>query len=148
MKTFLFAALLFVSTSAFADEWADFVTPEPQNKPLHIFTFFQSGDEWTDADTKREAVFLGLRTFTYLQTYTAAKDGWVGLYEKNKILGKRPHQDRVTAYYAVHSLVHFAVSYYLPSDWRHVFQYVTIAEVGVAAYTNHANGIRISFPIN
>lgn len=104
--------------------------------------------EWSNADTKREAVFLGLRTFTYLQTYTVAKDGWQGHYEQNKLLGKYPHQDRVTAYFAVHSLVHFGVSYFLPSDWRQGFQYITIGEVGAAAIGNHANGVRVSFPFN
>lgn len=103
-------------------------------------------DEWTTADTKREAAFFGLRTFTYLQTYTVAKSGWKnGLYEQNKLLGKYPHQDRVTAYYAVHSLVHLGVSYILPADWRQGFQYITIGEVGAAAINNHANGVRVSF---
>lgn len=117
-------ALLLVSSSAFADEW-------------------------TDADTKREVVFLGLRTFTYLQTYTTAKDGWKnGLHEQNKLLGKYPHQDRVTAYFAVHSLVHFGVSYLLPADWRQGFQYITIGEVGSSAIGNHANGIRLNIATN
>ena len=111
---------------------------------LFILSIPAFADEWTDADTKREVVFLGIRTFTYLQTYTVAKNGWQGHYEQNKILGKYPHQDKVTAYYVVHSLVHFAVSYYLPSDWRQGFQYITIGEVGAAAYSNHASGVKIN----
>lgn len=105
-------------------------------------------DEWTDADTGREAVFLGLRTFTYLQTYTAAKGGWKHNYEQNKILGKYPHQDRVTAYFLVHSLVHFGVSRILPADWREGFQYITIGEVGDSALSNHATGVRVNFPFS
>lgn len=99
--------------------------------------------DWSDGDVTREAVFFGLRTFTYLQTYTVAKAGWQSHYEQNKLLGKYPHQDRVTAYYAVHSLVHLGVSYILPADWRQGFQYITIGEVGAAAIGNHVNGIRV-----
>ena len=112
---------------------------------LFLLPITALADEWTDADTKRETVFFGIRTFTYLQTYTVAKYGWQGYYEQNKILGKFPHQDRVTAYYAIHSLVHFGVSYILPTEWRQGFQYITIGEVGAAAYSNHASGVRVKF---
>lgn len=103
--------------------------------------------DWTDADTKREAAFYTLRTVTFLQTYSAARDGWENHYEQNKLLGKYPSKEKVTTYYIVHSLVHLGVSYILPPEWRQGFQYVTIGEVGAAAIGNHASGVRITLKL-
>ena len=98
-------------------------------------------DEWTTADTYREATFQTLWIVDALQTHTIAEnaDCW---HEKNKYLGTHPTVGAVNRYFLVGALVHAGVSYLLPKSFREPFQYVTIGiEVGYVE-NNFSIGIR------
>ena len=118
MNTIL-AFLLFVSTSAFADEW-------------------------TSTDTKREAVYLTLHTLDWAQTRNIARnpDKW---YEQNAVLGKHPSVSQVDRYFITTGVLQFAIAYYLPAEYRKAFQYVTIGIEGGAVAHNFSIGISARF---
>lgn len=101
-------------------------------------------EEWMYTDTKREAVYLTFHTIDWLQTRTIAHnpDKW---HEQNAILGKHPSIDRVDRYFALTGLAHIAVAYYLPSEYRKAFQYITIGiEMGIVAH-NLSVGVEVRF---
>ncbi|MFZ2540349.1 MAG: hypothetical protein WAW75_01095 [Gallionella sp.] len=112
-------ALLLVSTSAFADEW-------------------------TSADSKREAVYLTLHTLDWAQTRNIARnpDKW---HEQNNILGKHPSVPQVDRYFIATAALQFAVAYYLPAEYRKAFQYLSIGhDAGFVAH-NFSIGIGVRF---
>jgi hypothetical protein len=120
MKTFLLALLL-LSSSAFADEW-------------------------TRGDSYREATFLTLLVIDYGQTSTVAQHP--ELYQEDVsawAIGKHPSQETVNTYFSVIAIAHPIIAYYLPSEWRKAFQYVTIGEKIPAVVGNATIGIKMSF---
>jgi len=119
MKTFILAVLLFISIPSFADEW-------------------------TSADTKREATFQTLWAIDALQTRNIAAhpDQW---YEQNNYLGSHPTIGAVNRYFLVGSALHAGIAYLLPEKYRAPFQYGTIAiEVGYVAH-NFSLGVQAKF---
>jgi hypothetical protein len=120
MKTLLIALLL-LSSSAFADEW-------------------------TRGDTYREAAFLTLLVIDYGQTSTIAQHP-----ERYKetvsawAISEHPSQETVNTYFSVIAIAHPIIAYYLPSEWRKAFQYLTIGEKIPAVIGNTTIGIKISF---
>lgn len=119
----LFLLLLFVSSSALADEW-------------------------TSADTKREAVFFGLLAIDYKQTLAIpnlCNARGVCAYELNPILGKYPHEDRVALYFAGSAILHYVIASSLPAEYRKIFQYVTIGAQGGFVLRNWHVGVKVRF---
>ena len=101
-------------------------------------------DEWTTADTKREAAYLTLHTLDWAQTRNIARNPnkW---QEQNAILGKHPSISQVDRYFIATGALHFAVAYYLPAEYRKVFQYVTIGIEGRVVVHNFSIGIVAKF---
>ena len=116
---FKFIFLLLVSSSAFADEW-------------------------TSADTKREAVYLTLHTLDWAQTRNIARNPnkWT---ESNVILGKHPSVPQVDRYFIATGALHLAVAYYLPAEYRKAFQYITIGMEGGMVAHNFSIGLKAEF---
>ena len=107
--------------------------------PLDLFA-----DEWTTADTKREAVYLTLHTLDWAQTREIARnpDKW---HEQNAILGKHPSVSQVDRYFIATGALQFAVAYYLPAEYRKAFQYITTGiEIGAVTH-NLSIGIGVRF---
>lgn len=101
-------------------------------------------DEWTDDDTRREAVYIALHIMDWAQTRTIARnpDRW---NEVNPILGEHPSVGRVDAYFAVMALSHMAVSDVLPTEYRDTWQYLSIGfEAGFVGH-NLSLGIGVWF---
>lgn len=121
MKTFIFALLLSISTQTFADPW-------------------------TPVDSYREATFQVLNVIDWGQTRYIAKNP-DRYYEKESawIIGEHPSTGRVDAYMAQSAVLHLAISYLLPRDWRDAFQYITIGGKLNATIGNDSIGIKISF---
>ena len=111
---------------------------------LLVSTSAQAADEWTTADTKREAVYLTLHTLDYAQTRNIARnpDNW---HEQNAILGKHPSVSQVDRYFIATGALQCAVAYYLPAEYRKAFQYVTIGIEGGAVVHNFSIGIGVNF---
>lgn len=98
----------------------------------------QAFDEWTPADSWREAAYLTLHTIDWAQTHAVARDPrWNDRdRELNPILGNRPSAGSIDRYFALTALAHVGVAVALPEKWRHTFQYVTVGfQAGVVART-------------
>lgn len=122
MKTLIFALLLFSSSSAFAR------------------------DEWSQSDTYREVAFQTLNIIDWGQTrYIAEHPNQFHEQESQQFIGQHPTTGRVDAYMAETAALHFVVSYFLPSDCRTAFQYITIGGKLNATIGNASIGIKISF---
>ena len=109
-----------------------------------LFTSNSQADEWTAADTGREAVYLTLHSIDWAQTRNIARnpDKW---YEQNSYLGKHPSVAQVDRYFIAAGAIQFAVAYYLPAEYRKAFQYVTIGVEGGAVVHNFSLGIEVKF---
>jgi hypothetical protein len=103
--------------------------------------------DWTEADTKREYVYMSLHVADWLQTRKIARNPtkW---YEKNNILGDHPTVDEVGAYFIGAAALQLTITYLLPSESRKYFQYLSIGEKAFWVGYNYSHGIRISFPLN
>lgn len=115
---FKFIFLLLVSSSAFADDWSR-------------------------ADSYREAAYLTLHTMDWAQTRNIARNP--AYYEQNSILGKHPSVSQVNQYFAATAALQFAVAYYLPPEYRKAFQYITLGIEFGAVTHNISLGIKATF---
>ena len=115
----LILALLLVSTSAFADEWSR-------------------------ADTYREAAYLTLHAMDWAQTRYIARNPNQRT-ESNVILGKHPSVLQVDRYFIATGALQFAVAYCLPAEYRKAFQYILIGVEGGAVIHNFSIGIGVEF---
>lgn len=103
-------------------------------------------DEWTPADSVREATYLALHVADWGQTRYANNDENQHRYiEQNKILGESPSLKRIDTYFAVTALAHVGVAYVLPRKWREAFQYTTIGMEAVVVFRNNSIGVRFDF---
>ena len=122
MSKFIFAFLITVSIPSFAT------------------------DHWTRPDTYRGFTFQTLNIIDWGQTRYIAQNP-DRYYEKESawIIGEHPTTGRVDAYMAQTAVLHFAISYLLPHDWRSAFQYITIGDKLNATIGNASIGIKVSF---
>ena len=147
MRLILLLFLLFSST-AFAGDWG-------------------SGDRWTTGDTVRQLVYTGLTLADWNQTRKFLKhnedtkscnafgnvDPCVFYSETNPILGPHPTQGRLNVLVGAAIIGHAAISYLLPPDWRHGWQYIWIGIEGTMVYQNHAatpsqgNGVAVGLKL-
>ena len=101
-------------------------------------------DDWTSADTKREAVYLTLHSMDWMQTRYIAKNP--SFHEQNDLVGRNPSIGKVNNYFVATALLHVGVAYLLPTEYRKAFQYITIGmEIGAVAH-NYQIGIKLDFP--
>lgn len=109
-----------------------------------IFYTSTASAEWKTEDTVRQLVITGLSYVDYTQTKTIAKSkGYY--YEVNPILGKHPHVDTVNIFFALTKIANFAIAYYLPDNFRKVWQYSWISIETTAITWNWQAGIRMTF---
>jgi hypothetical protein len=122
MSKFIFALLL-LSSSAFADSYT-----------------------WRTIDTYHELAFQTLNIIDWGQTRFIAKhpDQFFE-HDYYGLIGSNPTTGRIDAYMAESAMIHFVVSYNLPSSWRSVFQYVTIGCKLNTDIRNSSVGIKVSF---
>ena len=122
MKTIILAVLLLSSSAAFAR------------------------DEWRPSDTYREVAFQTLNVVDWGQTrYIAEHPDQFHERESQQFIGLHPTTGKVDAYMAETAVLHFVVAYFLPSEWRSVFQYITIGGKLNSTISNASIGIKVSF---
>lgn len=110
---------------------------------LILFSASANAD-WTNADTKHQAIFTGVLALDWAQTRYIAKHP-DEFQEINTILGDHPTLGRVDGYFASLALIHFGISYLLPDRWRPVWQYVSIGfEAGIVT-RNYKLGVGFDF---
>lgn len=100
--------------------------------------------DWKETDTERQLVYLILHAVDWGQTRNIAKNP-DDYYEFNPLLGRHPSAKRVDSYMLVSGLTHTAISYVLPSDWRHAFQRVTLSVKAGFVQHNFSIGLRIDY---
>jgi len=119
MFKFIFLALL--STSAFADNW-------------------------TRADTYREAAFQTLNVIDWGQTrYIVNHPKEYRELDYSGLIGENPTLSRINIFMSEVAVLHFTIGYFLPSDWRAAFQYITIGGKLNTDLRNASIGIKILF---
>jgi hypothetical protein len=101
-------------------------------------------DEWSDADKTREAVYLAVDTVDWLQTRNIARNPNIW-HENNSLLGQHPSIGRVNGFFSTMMLVHVATVTVIPSKYRALFQFTSIAiEISCVA-NNYSLGISAKF---
>lgn len=119
MKKLIFIVLLFISTPCLAENW-------------------------TSADTNREAAYLVLHGIDWAQTRYISRNP-DKYREQNSIVGHHPHTDRVDAYFILTGLAHVYVASILSPEWRRPFQYVTIGLESGSVVNNFNIGVKVGF---
>ncbi len=104
----------------------------------------RAADPWTKEDTYREITALTLRFTDYKTTMDIARNP-DRFREANPILGAHPSVGRVNTFFAVTTIIHPAISYVLPKEYRKAFQYISIGISGTASITNIWSGLKIKF---
>ena len=102
-----------------------------------------SSSQWTKKDTAYELTYAVFHVVDWGQTlYVARNDGFS---ELNPILGPEPSVGEVNTYFLSTLIGHFAVSYFLPEEYRRYWQIGTIIlQFGITA-RNAALGVKVSF---
>jgi hypothetical protein len=104
-------------------------------------------DEWTDADTIREYAYLSIHCLDWRQTLAIRNDP--SLQESgivaSRIIGNSPSNSQVNSYMAGSALLQFAIASALPSDYRAVFQYISIGDAGASVVNNLGVNLHLPF---
>ena len=108
-------------------------------------------DEWSTADTYRELTFQAVNIVDWGQTRYIAEHP--DLYQEKGLqdggsslfISAHPTTNGVDSFMLKVSVLHFVVAYFLPSDWRVAFQYITIGAKLDATINNATIGIKVSF---
>ena len=118
---------------------------------LFSYSVTTFADEWTSADSYRETTFQVLNIIDWGQTRYIAQhpekfrerpssEGGI-----SDFIGSKPTEKGVDSFMLKVSVIHAAISYFLPNDWRDAFQYVTIGMKLNATIGNASIGIKVSF---
>ncbi len=101
-------------------------------------------DDWTSADTAREAVFVSLWVADYKQT-TDIKNH-PDLHETNPLLGLHPSDSKIRNYFLGVGIAHVLISRTLPAGWpRQTYAYARIAMEVAYVVKNKRLGMQIKF---
>ena len=101
-------------------------------------------DEWTTADTEREAAYLIVDAVDWAQTRDISRNP-NKYYETNAILGKHPSIGSVNSYFIGMMLVHIGIVTIIPSSYRSTFQFTSIAYEASYVVGNYRIGINAKF---
>jgi len=112
-------------------------------------------DDWSDADKVREAVFIGITSVDWLQTRNIARHnctnpatGMHDCYESGPaamFIGNNPSVGQVNSYFIGAMLAHAGIVTVLPSKYRAVFQFTSIAYEASFIAGNYKIGISAKF---
>lgn len=108
-----------------------------------IPTITFAGDMWTKKDTTYQAVCLTLKAVDWLQTKEIARNP--NYYETNPVLGKYPSQNEVDIYFLSTAIIHTGIAYYLPKEYRRIWQCIFIGIQAGHVSHNINTGVKIHF---
>lgn len=101
-------------------------------------------DPWSARDVALQATYTALHVMDWGQTrYIATHPE--RHFERNPLLGRHPHKDKVDLYFAGTLVAHTVVTHLLPKEWRPWWQGVTIALEGSCVGWNIAGGVKVRF---
>ena len=112
-------------------------------------------DEWSDDDKVRESIFIGITSIDWLQTRNIARHnctnpatGLHDCYESGPaamFIGNNPSVGKVNNYFIGAMLTHAGIVTVLPSKYRAVFQFTSIAYEASFVAGNYKIGISAKF---
>ena len=100
-------------------------------------------NSWTRKDTAWQTAYAVLHIADWSQTRYIAENPEYN--ERNSILGNHPSTRKVDAYFAATLVAHTAISYILPTEYRRIWQVVTIAVEGNVVAHNVRIGVKFGF---
>ncbi len=102
----------------------------------------QAADKWTEQDLIIEGTYYILKWIDWRQTRFIAKNPrhW---HEVNPILGRHPSVSMVDKYFLITTVLHTAITHYLPKKYRIWWQGITIAGSGAFVGWNFSVGIKM-----
>lgn len=123
---------------------------------LLLIPFSASADEWTGKDTAWQAVYTVMHVADWGQTldiaesctdYAAGNFKWRGCEytEANPFLGERPSRREVNTYFASTLIAHTLIAYYLPTEYRRIWQTIWIGIEADQVARNAKVGVDIRF---
>lgn len=110
---------------------------------LYLIPLTASADEWTTADTYRQAVFTAVDLMDWRQTQDIARHP--NLEETNPLLGKHPTNAKINQMLVATYAIQLGVAYALPENYRAIWQYSSIAWELVMVGNNRRLGLKIGF---
>lgn len=100
-------------------------------------------DEWTPADTTREAAYAVLMLMDWRQTQDIARHK--NIDESNELLGEDPRNGKINRYFVAAGALQLAIAYSLPAEWRKVWQYAGIELEFATVNQNRRIGLSVNF---
>ena len=97
-------------------------------------------ENWTKADTTRQAVLIGLTAVDWAQTRQIVDDP--NHYESNPILGEYPTKTEIDVFMIAGASLQLLIPAMLQPKYRRIFQYIFIVERAVFTANNYRIGIR------
>jgi hypothetical protein len=107
-----------------------------------------AASDWTTGDTVREGEYLIALAVDCGQTHDQIDRSQLHggtYYELNPIVGRYPSRQRVDRFVIGSAILHPLVSALLPPDWRHAWQYLTIAAEVAVDVQAYKIGLAIKF---
>lgn len=113
-----------------------------------ISLFFSSSafaaDPWSKGDIWREVAWQVLHVVDWGQTLNIA-DRPDKYHEINPIIGEHPSRERVNIVMGTTTVLHVAITHYLPKEWRPYWQYLSIGVSGALVIHNLSIGLNMHF---
>ncbi len=101
----------------------------------------QAADKWTKQGLTLQGVYYLFKFIDWRQTRYGAKNPY--WYEVNPILGKHPSVSAVDRYFFITTVLHTAITHYLPQRYRVWWQGITIAGSAGCVGWNLSVGIKM-----
>lgn len=101
-------------------------------------------NQWTQTDTSREVIWLGLHIIDWGQTLDAARNPQQ-YKEINPVIGTHPSVGKVNIYMGAWVTAHPVISYILPPKWRLYWQWIGIIVKTGCVINNNAIGLQVRF---
>ena len=112
---------------------------------FHTLAFSRSPEyEWTTQDTVLQSAFTTLACIDLWQTYTFLyidKDG----KESNPFMGEHPSKQRFFVIGGGWIVLHSAISYIIPKQFRTIWQSIWISEEIYCIHNNYTLGVQLKF---
>ncbi len=110
--------------------------------PPPIIYVDESYQDWSDQDTQRQMIMVGLQVTDCLQTRRAV----VGAYrERNPLLGEKPSKEKINLLCGVAIAGHYWISKNLSKRKRKIFQNISLLVEGFFVDDNFSVGANIGF---
>lgn len=106
---------------------------------MALFIKNSEAGEWRQEDTARQLVLFSTLYMDRCQTQDIGNRP--DLYETNRFLGENPSSSEIDIYFIARAAGHTIIAYYLPDDWRPIWQGIFVGMSWAAVDGNDKNGL-------